>query len=129
MHTSTSSRISGSLSLSISKPGRGAIWYHAVVRQDCLCQIGSGGQYKWGQGNKYPEEQGVLNKYVNPGGGAKLTDAATAIHGLYLTSPSIATAKKMPQVWAQFVSWVDANVNSDKVAVVIPYNSETCNLK
>ena len=73
--------------------------------------------------------KGVFNKYVNPGGGAKLTDAATAIHGLYLTSPSIATAKKMPQVWAQFVSWVDANVNSDKVAVVIPYNSETCNLK
>ena len=57
--------------------------------------------------------KGVFNKYVNPGGGAKLTDAAAAIHGLHLTSSSIAAAEKMPQVWAQFVSWVDANVNSD----------------
>ena len=43
--------------------------------------------------------------------------AATAIHGLHRTSPSITAAEKMPQNWAKFVTWVDGNINSDELAV------------
>ena len=71
----------------------------------------------------------MFNTYVNPGGGSEWTNAATAIHGLHRTSTCIMAAMKMPQVWAQFVSWVDSNVDSDEHAVVIAYNGETCDLK
>ena len=71
----------------------------------------------------------TFNKFIKPDNDMDWAEHAIAIHGIRPSDPRIQDAGRMRIVWEQFCNWVDSVVGDDKVAVLVAYNGETCDMK
>ena len=72
------------------------------------------------QNNEAEVEVNVFNKYVNPGRDAVWNEqACAAFHGLSRGHEKIVNADTIDLVWKSFEKFVDANIGTDQVGVLI----------
>ncbi len=79
------------------------------------------------QNNETEVEVNVFNKYVNPGRDAVWNEqACAASHG---QSRGHEKLVKTDLVWKSLEKFVDANIGTDQVGVLIAWNGEGCDLR
>ena len=80
--------------------------------------------------NEAEVEVNVFNEYVNPGREAVWNDqACMASHDLSPENEKIVNADTIDLVWTSFEDFLDANIESDQVGVLIAWNEEGCALR
>ena len=81
------------------------------------------------QNNEAEVEVIVFNEHVNPGREAVWNDqVCTASHALSPGHDKIVNADTIDLVWKSFEKFLDANIGSDQVGVLIAWNGEGCDL-
>jgi len=82
------------------------------------------------QNNEAEVEVNVFNEYVNPGREAVWNDqACITSHGLSPGHEKIVNANIIDFVWKSFEKFIDANIGSDQVRVLIAWNGEGCDMR
>ena len=71
----------------------------------------------------------MFNKYVNLGEDVEWLEAAIEVTGLCATDDRITSARPIKEVWGSFKSWIDNNIRSDEVGVIVAYNGAGCDMK
>ena len=71
----------------------------------------------------------IFNKYIKPSDIAIWNDHATQIHGLHASHPSIQSAQDMKTVWNEWEIFIDNEICTEEIGILIAYNGESCDLK
>jgi len=76
------------------------------------------------------ERKGTFDEYVNPGPNAVWNEAASsASHKLHRHDPRIVNAKRLPEVWERFSTFIKSNVGRHQKGIMIAWNGESCDMR
>ena len=71
----------------------------------------------------------IFNKYIKPSDNAIWNDHTTQIHSLHTSHPSTQSAQDMKTVWNEWETFIETEICTEEIGILIAYNEESCDLK